>query len=748
MAKRFYAALAAAMFGLTMSCGQISEDAASIVTKNDTQIKTDGVFAQFNAGGADNSRAQVQKIDLVYNAKATPVVKFNEGSANKEEWLVKHELTDYDFIDDPLKLGPKWTPAASGGGGEFTDENDAPAGPQAPAGASDSAAPSGKPANILKEETGIDGPEYTITHISVIYLLDKTKVENLLIPSKQGSEFVSWKISDVNSVFATAEGPKAGTAIIPAELSYTFTYEIEEGDDTFEIPAASLLKPLNSAYIKINAEFKLDERTAEAIDLVEEMIDSIPSMLSDDPPPYEDDNLVGATLDDNPDWQELNTAVQAAQAAVAGDEVVIEVPLDDFERYMEGDAGLGDGDSDPKVGDYKTDGTGALIPLVAKVAYRVYNTEKIVQAQADLKAAIAKAQEVDTISTYVPTNVTLSSRDAGDQDWKSVTIVNAGTYKITISGASGGHAWSQSELMEFGGKGGYIEAQREFEAGAVLKIRIGTEGKGLAQLNSSNTGLEKAHDVTLSASQPGGWPNGGNGGKPYNGSTPGSGGGGATEVYYAGTRERSSDSGGEKTAAPAAPLKDAADLTHPDIILAAGGGGGAGSIARPTTYVGNRAALPGGDAGPEPVPAIRRGPADITSEDYNLSAGLSAPYTHIKAGHYKRYKTDGNNSSNRKYYGEYAPPGTFTYGDAQTGRGANGGTGINAVYEGSGGGGGGYIGGNAINNNSIDNSGGGGGGSNHISSEGQWDDDITVNRTADVYGNGTFKIEYVPNARR
>ncbi|MDR1363828.1 MAG: hypothetical protein LBJ35_07265 [Spirochaetaceae bacterium] len=530
--------------------------------------------------------------------------------------------------------------------------------------------------------------------------------------------------------------------VIPQELSYTITYTLNEGDP-LEFPSGKLLKANNNPYITIIADFKMDERTVGAIAETEALIVGIREELSkaaadsgENNPPYpeETDKLVGAT----PTGDEalaLDAAIKEAEAAIAGEEVKVTVELDDFERYEE-DVTIDN--VEHKEGEYKTDENGDMIPLVVTVKYRAYNTDDILAAKDKLAAALKAAKNAN-ISSFAQTVVTLSSASQeADKVYRSVTIVNDGIYKITITGANGGHARATTEKTAFGGKGGYVVAQKSFKQGDVLKIRLGAEGKGTARLNDYNTGLEA--DGAIGNDNPaGGWPNGGAGGKMYKNSAPGSGGGGATEVFFAGNRDEDDLIAFDNT-----------DTTRNTsaLLLVAGGGGGAGNIPSLRNDVTNRGVIEGGAAGnANPVegsditkgllPALRRGQINTTAT-FTIDETLSTPYKFI-TGSYNKLKTDEDN----KYYGEYAPGNSVTYGTTN-GKGVNGRDGNGAVYEGGGGGGGGYYGGNAITASAtVENSGSGGGGSNYVDTGSGGFTEIT-NETAAGYGAGKFIIEYIP----
>ncbi|MDR1363194.1 MAG: hypothetical protein LBJ35_04000, partial [Spirochaetaceae bacterium] len=281
------------------------------------------------------------------------------------------------------------------------------------------------------------------------------------MPSKPGSQFNNWKIDSVSPLLT---GPAKGEMVIPQELSYTITYTLNEGD-SLEFPSGKLLKASNTAYITVIADFIVDERTAGAIAetgaAITKILDELQSGTTNPPYPEETDKLVGAPPAGDKAIA-LDTAIKEAEAAIAGDDISVTVPLDDFERYESS----GEGHTE---GEYITDGDGNLIPLVTVVKYRVYDTDKILAAKQKLDTASAAAKEAN-ISSFAQTAVTLLSGE--DKVYRSVTIVNTGTYKITINGANGGHARATTGRMAFGGKGGYVVAQKSFKKGDVLKIRL------------------------------------------------------------------------------------------------------------------------------------------------------------------------------------------------------------------------------------------------------------------------------------
>ncbi|MDR0409608.1 MAG: hypothetical protein LBH18_04340 [Spirochaetaceae bacterium] len=697
MTRRIFAVITAMLLGFAFaSCGESGGESISMPPGKGDPVRTDGVFALFSAGGAAPA---AQKIDLLRSNELIPEMEFKEGSESKEKWLEKHKLTEYDFINDPLKLGPKWEALSTGG----DSQSNGPAVGEAAA-QNDVAAP----------ENSAGGPEYVIKGLSVTYFLDSKQMENLQIPSKSGSEFSTWRIFALNPALSTAEGPAVNASINPADISYKLTYTLKE-NDPLEFPGSILLKPVNGAYITINAEFKIDEGTKKDIDEIGKIIKDMQDLLNKGGtgPVYKDQNLVGAPLNTEAS-KALEAAIKNAQEAAAGKMVEVEVPLDDFERNDDGT--------------YKTDSSGGRIPLVVKVDYRVYDSAEITAAKLSLQKAVKDAQDAN-LTDFVPTSVILSSQSENDKTWKSVTITHSGTYKITITGANGGHVMSTTKRAEFGGRGGYVEAKGKFNAGDVIKVRIGIEGGGLAKLDEKTTTLVEIPGTDYGKTPQGGWPNGGDGGKRYSNSAPGAGGGGATEVYYAGNRDN-----------------NAANVDTPekferkkDLLLVAGGGGGAGNIPSVDPNLNdNRRVIRGGHAGKEPEPAIRRGKPDSVQE-YTLGASLPKPYEHITAKNYKKIYNISNT-----WYGEYAPANVGSYGD-ESGKGKNGGNGNSSTFEGSGGGGGGYIGGNAIGPEAISrpdayvNAGSGGGGSNYVK------DGLTQekNGTATSYGNGQFKIEYV-----
>ncbi|MDR2659948.1 MAG: hypothetical protein LBC27_08195 [Spirochaetaceae bacterium] len=317
---------------------------------------------------------------------------------------------------------------------------------------------------------------------------------------------------------------------------------------------------------------------------------------------------------------------------------------------------------------------------------------------------------------------------SGVENWRSVTIVKSGTYKIEITGANGGHTWTKSNFAVFGGNGGHVVAQKQFNAGDVIKVRVGREGAGVAKLDAINNSLVRDNTVNQQAVKPGGWPNGGSGGASYKTSIAGSGGGGATEVYYAG------EYGSEKAL-------DESKLAGSDIILVAGGGGGAASSTRLINNDGPAPGIRGGNAGPEPEPAICTGGGNAgriadSPQAYTLAAPLSAPYSDIgTSGLRTLFLTVSGNTTYA--YGEYAPDSYVIYG-GNDGKGANG-RNHDGYWEGTGGGGGGYAGGNAIKSASAGATGSGGGGSNYVAN----DFTTVTNETSATYGDGAFSIEWV-----
>jgi hypothetical protein len=121
MTKKLYAAAAAALIGLAMSCGQAGENVLSLVNDtNNDPVPIAGAFAQFNAAGSDKVMQQIGLLMTV-----TPIVKFTDASMTKEDWLAAKNLPEnYDFIADPEKFGPNWeaqAPDTLGGGGALTE---------------------------------------------------------------------------------------------------------------------------------------------------------------------------------------------------------------------------------------------------------------------------------------------------------------------------------------------------------------------------------------------------------------------------------------------------------------------------------------------------------------------------------------------------------------------------------------------------------------------------------------------------
>jgi hypothetical protein len=109
MTKRIYGAALAALLGLAFaSCGEAGDNALGFVQgKDGTPEEAKGVYALFLTGG------ESQKVNMLYSKGLVPAIEF-AGGLSKEEWLAQHDFDDYNFIDDPKKLGPKYT---GGGGG-------------------------------------------------------------------------------------------------------------------------------------------------------------------------------------------------------------------------------------------------------------------------------------------------------------------------------------------------------------------------------------------------------------------------------------------------------------------------------------------------------------------------------------------------------------------------------------------------------------------------------------------------------
>jgi hypothetical protein len=370
--------------------------------------------------------------------------------------------------------------------------------------------------------------------------------------------------------------------------------------------------------------------------------------------------------------------------------------------------------------------------LTVDVTYIEIDLAKIEDAIAKLNAMLIDPK-YKNIDGFTPSSAVIP---AGDEAYKSVTIAYDGTYRIEISGASGGHVWTKDKYPAFGGKGGHIIAEKEFTAGDVLKVRVGKEGSGTAILAGDGKSLVQDAKVSYSGAKTGGWPNGGNSVAAASGSsnTSGGSGGGATEVYYAGSYG---------TTDLKVPGSSSNALTRSDLILVAGGGGGAAS-ANADNDASGHPGIDGGDAGSLAIPAVKRNPIDKSTSGvgrYYFAGNLNAPYDYIPAGSLTLRHTKTTSGNGGVYsYGGYASSGDVVYGTAE-GQGATGRR--YGLDEGPGGGGGGYVGGNAVNATSSNNIvGSGGGGSNYVKN------DYTVaagsNSTMSRYGNGAFSIEYVP----
>jgi hypothetical protein len=499
---------------------------------------------------------------------------------------------------------------------------------------------------------------------------------------------------------------------------------------------------MNGAYITFAPVFVLDKAVAEKIDQLGELVTKITeqSIRSTE---YNDEYVVGSGGQDE-NGKALNTAIKAANAAIAGHEKTISVPIDEYETDENGAYVYYDGLTGDKleIMDGVIPDGAQMKQLTADVTYIEINLQEIENAILNINAML-NDEKYKNITGFAPSSVEIP---AGDKAYKSVTIAHDGTYRIEISGASGGHAWTSDSFPAFGGKGGHIIAEREFKAGNVLKVRVGQEGDGTAKLADGGQSLIKDNSVNYKTAKAGGWPNGGTGAASYSGglAPAGGGGGGATEVYYAGsygTTDLKVPGGSENGI-----------VRVSDLILVAGGGGGAASANSDGDGSGvGHPGIDGGDAGSLAVPAIKRDPREfgtISVGQYYFAGELNAPYDYIPAGtltlrHTKTIKTGSGGKSNTPYsYGGYASNSDVIYGTAE-GQGATGKR--SSQHEAPGGGGGGYVGGNATNGNGS-LVGSGGGGSNYVKKEYSFNVAAGSNSVSSRYGNGAFSIEYVDKA--
>jgi hypothetical protein len=513
------------------------------------------------------------------------------------------------------------------------------------------------------------------------------------------------------------------------DLAYTLVHQVTDNDFTF--PQSEYLTKIQTAYVTIAAEFEPDQKTITYIDETRTAIEEALNLGKDDDsftPKYTDQFLIGGTATDNA-IKALDEAVKKANQAIAGKDIEMDIELDDYERDDEGA--------------YIIDNNGDLIPLKETISYHVYDPDEIAQAKAELVTAIEAAKKAGVKEWYVTYLPISSSGKTEDQEYKSVTITATGWYDIKLTGANGGHTWSTRTFLAVGGKGGFVHVKKYFQEGDVIKIRLGTEGEGLAKLDEKNE-LKEDTSKGIKTLKKGGWPNGGSGGIGNGDSTSGSGGGGASEIYYAGNRDN--DDYNESYFSD--PNPSPRDNTR--LLLVAGGGGGAAAVAY------DRFTVPGGEAGPNPFPAVRLGSAiainnttvtQAVAPTYTLSDALLAPYEDITVDEYplmRIYLPRDTKGKPSAWLIQYAPKNKVSFDTGITGKGVNGagGTGDSGIgFEGNGGGGGGYYGGNAVTvRDSVSQTGPGGGGSNYINNG----ENFTVieNKTADGYGNGRVEIKW------
>ncbi|MDR2658487.1 MAG: hypothetical protein LBC27_00650 [Spirochaetaceae bacterium] len=505
----------------------------------------------------------------------------------------------------------------------------------------------------------------------------------------------------------------------------------EEGysPETYKFPSNKLLSSINTAYITFDAEFEDDAETAGKKEKLDGLINDITQNIKN--ANYDDEFLVGSGQATNQDSAEkaatLNAAILAAYEAMAGEEKEITVDLDEYE--VDEDSGkyvyLVNGERVVYDDNAEIPEGAELIPITVQIKYVEVDPNAIEAALATLET-LANNEDYQNLEGYAPSAISIPS---GEKVYHSVTIVNDGTYEIEITGASGGHIWTRDGYPAFGGNGGHIIARKMFNAGDVIKLRIGQEGVGNANYSAGN--LAKNDRISYGAEKTGGWPNGGNGGasKVNTASSSGASGGGATEVYYAGNSSESNS---------AVKIPDST-LTRSDLVLVAGGGGGAAEGNGINSKGQGHPGVNGGDAGPNPVPAIKRGTVIQSNhlESYSFPGGLLPPYAYITSGDRSMLHT-ANLWENPYSYRQYASPDETVFTGNNTGQG------VSPTYrvspqEGLGGGGG-FYGGNAIKHDSG-LAGSGGGGSNYVR-EG-YSIEAGTNGVSPSYGNGAFSIRYI-----
>jgi hypothetical protein len=602
----------------------------------------------------------------------------------------------------------------------------------------------GEPNYLSSVPPGETGPEYSITGISVTYKLDQTEVKSLQIPERASYQFDGWKIQNLNAKLNDTE-LKVGEFIFPDEFQFRLTHKLSADDPYEEFPKSALLTQVNGAYITISASFSLDPLTAESVEQLKDLVDQINELALDSEITYVSDYVVGNGGDSSAEALELNNAVKAANEAITGTEVTITVPIDEYETDEDGNYVYYD-----KTTGTKVEINGGIIPENAELKQLTTDVTYVNIDKTAVDDAISKLQNMlsqpkyQHLEGYAQSSAVI---DAKVQDYRSIVIAHKGKYKIEIHGASGGHVWNGNGYPAYGGHGGHVVVEKEFNAGDMLYARVGKEGGGTAKLNSDNTlGLDGT--VVYHDGKAGGWPNGGNGGSgsgsgvsSTNRREGGAGGGGATEVYYAGSYGMN--------------VKPAADLARADdIVLVAGGGGGAGKGAGNNNtikdLIGNKNvtsfSMNGGNAGAGElgddgvIPATYLG-AVGKNKTYEISTGaLSAPYEHIVDGTYNFRQNVQGKDDEPVWYGAYVPNGKYSAGRSPS-DGGNGAKGADrgSAWEGKGGGGGGYYGGNAISDGTV--AGSGGGGSNYVKSG--YDAAAGSNSVSNRYGDGSFSIEYV-----
>lgn len=303
------------------------------------------------------------------------------------------------------------------------------------------------------------------------------------------------------------------------------------------------------------------------------------------------------------------------------------------------------------------------------IAYYEYDYDAMERVQAEIEA-------IRKNSLFDPGRFCAKEQTMSEPKVYSVTLTSTGYYDIELYGASGGHVWSKNDKPALGGLGGYTKGTAHFNAGTVLKFRIGGEGKGTARYEGSqfNKIIDYAGDsaAKYEGAHDGGFNGGGGGGDSTSGYAGGSGGGGATDV-----RIKSGESGRYING-----VNNWGFDTYDDLdlrVMVAGGGGGAAQS------------------------------ANVSSNNWPGLAGGKALENGIRKNNVPGPRAGGVAELTPMTFSD----GSITSGSVK-GIGGQGKKGIPS--EGTGGGGGGYFGGESVFTvNDTDSTASGGGGSNYIS---------------------------------